>query len=248
MHHFISTLCFLLFYNAILKANINDTIFLKGITADVDLTSANVKGAEIVFKINIKDSKREGTKIPPKWSFKLQVFKDNNIPAETVQTSLASNNNGIILLDNCKSVLPKNIVNECFFFLPYYALKLEEGGHKLKIKLAVFIWDTVTCKYVPSNSVISGSNEKHIVINKPATKNLQLFCSGVRIREIKAASWDVGLIGYPDLVYKVSLVNRFVPDYILCSTEMQNAVSAAWIDYSQQITISEGDKITFGII
>ena len=75
-----------------------------------------------------------------------------------------------------------------------------------------------------------------------------MLCSGVRVTETDhGKNWDFGLVGLPDPIFKVIMDNAFQPDLLYTSVEVQNSLSAAWIDYSTPFFISEGDKITLGI-
>ena len=241
------TFFLILFSSAILAHT--DTVTVVAISVKTDCVSGNIHGAELTVLFKKKFSMRKGEITFQSYRFSLHVLNENGKAIEAVNVGSQLNVGGRVVIQN--STNDQNILQTGMgkFFIPYYALKLSEGAHTLKIKMQVARFDSVKGKYDPGKITLRGTAEKLFSIKKPKTRTLKVCCSGVRVKgqNAKGNSWDFGTSGQPDLIYKVVLESAAHADILYVSAEMQNATAAAWIDYAGPVTVSEGDKITIGI-
>jgi hypothetical protein len=179
----------------------------------------------------------------------VHVLDENGKPIGSINTASRYDQGGVVVSQN--STTDSDILQSGSgkFFVPYYVLKLNEGAHKLKVRLEVMRMDSAKGKFDSKKVVVEGPVEKQFSINKPKTRTVKLCCTGVRVKSYnsKGNSWDFGSSGLPDLVYRVLLEAGEVSDRLYSSPEMQNATSAAWLDYTGHITVSEGDRISIGV-
>lgn len=217
--------------------------------AKTDVVRGNIHGAELTVFFKKRFSTRKSESLYQSYHFAMLVMDENGKAIQAVNSSSKYDRDGTVVSESSTNDLDILQTGLGRFFIPYYALGLNEGVHKLKIKLEVARFDSVKGKFDTHKVVVLGPAEKLIQINKPKTRTLKLYCSGVRVQDhnAKGNSWDFGGPGLPDLVYRVLLESDAATDRLYSSTEMQNATSAAWINYTGPITISEGDKITIGI-
>ncbi|PLX11279.1 MAG: hypothetical protein C0594_03875 [Marinilabiliales bacterium] len=209
------------------------------------ILSKNISGIklELTSKLVYDKSKYKLEK-PKNASIKLYLRKPDG---DTIQAIKASSNykdyNGYFAASKSITTIKTEV------FIPYYALKLSEGEHKLEYCLSAFVRDTSINQ--PQREIsVKGEQTGEILIQKPPVENFKLVVRGVRVtkKDFKNKEWDWGLSGKePDIKIKVLLINDYLADIVFSSTTMKNSFSAAWIDYSEPITISKGDKITIGV-
>ncbi|OFX18928.1 MAG: hypothetical protein A2033_12345 [Bacteroidetes bacterium GWA2_31_9] len=226
------------------SATLKDTIDIKTINVKTDIVSNNIFGAELEINANLKYfNEIKKTNKPNSLIFRIIIFDSNNKPIlATESTTFKKNDNQVAISQEFY-----NENNRYKIIIPYYSLKLEQGIHKLSISIKAFVRDTsITDK--PREIFCKGFTKKQITITKPPTKTFKLLVQGVKITKLdsKDSSWDwTG--GLADVFYKISLNSSSYSDLIFSSSVVKNTQSAAWMDYSKYITISENDKITIGI-
>lgn len=224
--------------------NSKDSINIKTINVIPDKFSNNIYGAEIEINAILKYyNEIKKTKSPSSIIYRITVFDENQKPIiATGSTTFKKSDNQV--------AISQEFLNERSsfnIFLPYYCMKLEQGQHKISISIKAFVRDTsITDK--PREIFCIGVTQKKLTINKPLTKTFKLLVQGVKITSLdrKGSSWDwTG--GMADIFYNISLISSNNSDIIFNSSTVKNAQTAAWMDYSEYITISENDKITIGI-
>ncbi|OFX60322.1 MAG: hypothetical protein A2046_02660 [Bacteroidetes bacterium GWA2_30_7] len=221
-----------------------DTLLVKSIEVNSDKFSNNIYGAEIEINTILKYyNEIKKTKNPSSLIFRITIFDENNKPIQaTESTSFKKSNNQVAISQEFL-----NERSDFKIFIPYYCLNLEKGLHKLSLLINAYVRDTsITDK--PREIFCKGLNHKKLTINKPATKTFKLLVQGVKITNFdsKGSTWDwTG--GLADIFYNISLISTNNSDLIFNSSTVKNTLSAAWMDYSENITISENDKITIGV-
>ncbi len=130
-------------------------------------------------------------------------------------------------------------------FIPYYVLGLDAGQQALKIKISANLRHGTE---QPQPLECHGQTEQAITINKPAIKKFRLYLKEIRVEERNLAdnNWDNGggRSRLPDLKYRIELGARANVDVAFSSNTVKNSLSAAWLDYSDVVTISCGDLVT----
>lgn len=221
-----------------------DTINIKSLNLFPDKFSNNIYGAEIEINAVLKyyNEVKQSTS-PSSIIFRITIFDENQ------KAILATESTTFKKADNQIAISQEFLNEHSRFnvFIPYYCLKLEQGQHKLSLSIKAFVRDTSIIDK-PREIVCTGFTKKNITINKPPTKTFKLLVQGVKITNIdsKGSSWDwTG--GMADIFYTLSLNSKNNSDLIFNSSIVKNTQTAAWMDYSNNITISENDKITISI-
>lgn len=225
-----------------------DTIIIQTLKVMPDIRSDNVEGVRLSFRFNlIYNEKMHARKKPAVLGIRAFFFSENGAPVRAISgTAYHKSDDGLAVsgLDEMNWTNQKNL------FLPYYALDLPAGRHSLVLRISAWVKDTsVTEDSRPI--AVRGMLESAFQINKPQTRTFRLRLRELRVHATNAKGnyWDFGLFSSnePDLQHRVVLRSKEHADNVHISSTVEDALSAAWPDFSEPLTISRNDKITLCI-
>lgn len=221
-----------------------DSIIIKSINVENNVQSQNVTGSLVTINSTFfYDTTLYHTSKPQKIVYELLLFDKNKQPIKTVESTKFKSSNGQFKISIPRFDYKENLS----VFIPYYALDIPQGNNVLALTLSVYAMDT---SITQSRRKIKceGKIAKAFTINKPATKTFKIRVNGVKISDTdkKGKAWDwTG--GLADIFYSIEFNNKYNNDILFSSTTVKNATSAAWLDYSNTITMTEGDKISISL-
>jgi hypothetical protein len=237
----------LLFTNMHSASAWRDTCYISNTRITPNVKSKGILGLKIEFVSNLIYDPRHKSQEPNYLILEVALLNEAGKPLPAHGDGSSFNLKGFAGAEKTElSASVRQKVSRTFF-IPYYCLDLPAGSAKLQCTVRVSLKDSSLLEK-PRMIAVKGVNLQTVSIDKPGTTKLRMLCSGVRVSATDhGKSWDFGLTGLPDPVFKVILDNAVQPDFVYTSTEMQNALSAAWIDYSTVFFVSDGDPITLGI-
>jgi hypothetical protein len=232
---------FLLLLCLAATARSGDTVFIRSVSVQPDITSYNIKGA--LVKVYCSFTSRT-TPQPDLVSFSGLLHKDQQPVMTTLQQSAYADSNG-------RARTPVEVSYSfddnytLHFFIPYYILRLPAGQHTLQLSLQAATYRYATKQYSPL--VISGQQRIAVGISKPATHNFSIACTTlVASKRDVATYWDPNNSG-PDLYYQIILDNDERSDIVFTSSVCDNGKNCNWQKFCPTLTLSDGDLITIAV-
>jgi hypothetical protein len=225
----------------------HDTCNISNTIITPDVKSKGIMGVKIEFDSFLNYDSKHTNSTPNTIIVNVVILNDAGKPLTAIEEPTSFSHNGALMATKSTIIVSvkKKVPNS--FFIPYYCINLPIGKAKLKYKISISVKDTSMME-TERHIVLKGTSLGDFSITKPPTNKVKMLCSGVRISATdNGKSWDFGLSGQPDPVFKVVMNNGILPDYIYESPTVENSLSAAWIDSSPIFIISEGDQITLGI-
>lgn len=212
-----------------------DTLEISALKADPDMVLNGIRGMNISFDAKI-DKTDDGT--PMIYAL---VFDKNNRPVKAALTNSRYNIDGSAGCEENGFILR----NPVKMFIPYYVLTLPRGKQAITIKLSAALRYGISD---PKPITCSGETGLKVIINKPESRKFRVMVREIRVEEknLHDNNWDSGgsRSRLPDLRYKVALGSHGSQDVVYASPVVKNTLSAGWVDFSGQITVSAGDIIT----
>jgi hypothetical protein len=245
---FLSCCFFLTLLSAIRPAPVwHDTCFVINTHLTPDIVNKNITGVTIDFDYTLSYDKKHKQNKPSELLIDLHIQDAAGKKLEALSPHSIFCRNGFAGAEKSEFGREPGEKTSMHFFIPYYCLNLKPGEVQLQCSISIGIRDTsILEKERPV--LVSGTATLPFGIHKPETVKVRLLYTGVRVTaKDHGKNWDFGLSGLPDPVFKVILANDAQPDFLYVSPEVQNSLSAAWIDPSPVFLISVGDKITLGI-
>lgn len=224
-----------------------DTCYISNTIITPDIKIKGIMGVKIEFDSFLNYESKHINKTPNTFIVDVIILNDLGKPLTANEEPTSFSHNGAVIANKSTIivVVKKKVSNS--FFIPYYCIDLPVGKAKLKYKISISLKDTSMMekeRHIAVKGIFSGD----FFITKPPIHKVKMLCSSVRVATTdNGKSWDFGLSGQPDPVFKVVLNNGIQADYIYESPTVENSSSAAWIDSSPIFIISEGDEITLGI-
>ena len=233
----LSLCCWLLFpQQEDVKRVKKDILEITSLMVTPDVIEGGIGGVGIELQANI--AKREGSGVP---SIHALVYRANNQPVQVAVPYSRYNINGLAGSEKMSFILKFPVR----LFIPYYILDLKEGQQQILLKISAHI------KYGeadPEELECRGNTSAILNINKPSVQKFQIMARELRVEEknLRDNNWDNGRgsTRLPDLRYKIEAGSQSNKDILYSSNVVKNSLSAAWIDYSGILTISEGDIIS----
>jgi hypothetical protein len=233
----LSLCCWLLFpQQGNVKKIKKDILEITSLIVTPGVIEGGIGGISIELQANI--AKREDSGVPSIFAF---VYRENNQPVQAAVLNSRHNINGRAGSEKTGFILKFPVK----FFVPYYILDLKEGKQPILLKISANI------KYgaaEPEELECRGKTSANLNINKPAVRKFHIMVRELRVDEktLQDNNWDNGggSSGLPDLRYKIEAGSKSTTDILYTSNTVKNSLSAAWIDYSGILTISEGDIIS----
>ena len=220
--------------------NFNDTIFIKKANTEINKVKHDIAS----FFINVaaklkKDTASDISEVH--YGLKIKILKDGKPVKSVANTYRFKNEKG-----NSETEIGMAWLHSRKFQIPYYALDLPAGSHKLTLVFVGYVQNPIQNKIysVP----IQGIKEVEITIQKPEVKKFKINIKELQISNFdsKGKYWDWPQ-GAPDLEYKIESNLKFGYDTRHSSGVKTNIYS--WKNYtiSDEIIISENDIITLGV-
>ncbi|MFI5150813.1 MAG: hypothetical protein ACHQRM_13845 [Bacteroidia bacterium] len=225
----------------------HDTCYITSAQITPDIRNKEISGINIDVVSYLKYDKQHVGDKPSEFMVTISILTAGGKPLPALSPRSQFCRNGFAGAEKSEFGRPSGETTRMKFFIPYYVLNLPPGEASLQCSIQVSVLDTSIIqkpRHIPS----AGPALQSFTIHKPAVIQARMLCTGVRVTaKDHGRNWDFGLTGLPDPVFKVILDNEAQPDFLYTSPEVQNSLSAAWLDFSPHFLISEGDKITLGI-
>lgn len=212
-----------------------DILTISSLKGTPDVTAGGVSGMHIDVEANLSTRQEGG--FPTLYAL---VYDTSKQPIKAAVTLSRYNIAG-------KAGCSRSILVQKFpvkLFIPYYILDLREGRHEIIIQISAAVkYGTAAEEKV----LIRGKKTFSLTINKPVVRKFRVMVRELRVAEknLRDNNWDngSGRSRLPDLRCKVELGAKAAKDVVYASSVVKNSLSAAWIDYSGILAISEGDTI-----
>ncbi|MCK4763485.1 MAG: hypothetical protein KAW12_14900 [Candidatus Aminicenantes bacterium] len=213
-----------------------DTLEISALKAEPDIVFNGITGMRITFHAKI--DKKESSAVPLIYAV---VFDKNNRPVKAALESSNHNINGSAGCEKSGFILR----NPVKMFIPYYVPALPQGKQQITIKISGAIRYGISD---PQPLKCSGETCLDFSINKPGARKFRVMAREIRVDEknLHDNNWDSGggRGRLPDLRYKVVLGSHANRDMVYASPVVKNSLSAGWVDFSGEITVSAEDIIT----
>ncbi len=230
------------------SADFRDTLTVQSFRVTPDIRSDQVEGIRLAIKYNlVYDVAGHKAKRPLILGIRADFYHPDGLPIHAASgTSFHVSPEGFAVTVLEDMSWPKQDV----LFMPYYALDLPAGENSIRVKLTAFLKDTAVIED-NRNITVRGIQESTVNIRKPNTRSFRMMVRELRVnpRNAKGNHWDFGFLSPndPDLQSRIVLKSKEHSDDVHISSSVEDALSAAWIDFSNPITISINDKITLVI-
>lgn len=141
--------------------------------------------------------------------------------------------------------VPRNRWREGSIFIPYYAMKLAPGSHRIRLEFDA-VSDVGSCKTGerPRRIRVRGENEATVSITKPPYKMVQLLVQRIDVAQVPTDTalllrWKVR----PDLQWRLR-VRAGAGGVVHTSDTRDNSYSGRWKQYSPAFPLSHGDRLS----
>jgi hypothetical protein len=136
-------------------------------------------------------------------------------------------------------------------FLPFYELNLPEGEQTVDLTIDGLMSDTSIFDRTLKPILLVGERKHRISFRKPPVEQFSVLVSGVRAlnTDFKGKQWDYNLLSgsSPDICWSVTIGSGDSYNTLYRSSVMKNAYSAAWIDWAEEVVVSQGDRICVAV-
>ncbi len=134
-------------------------------------------------------------------------------------------------------------------FVPFYAIKLPAGRHRLTIDFSA-VSDTRSCTSGrrPQKLKVIGGEDVHIEFVKPPHKMVQIVVRRVEVVEKATDGLGATRRGRPDLAWKAFFQLGLHKGKVHSSKTRDDSYVGTWTRKSDPFPFSEGDKLTLSII
>jgi len=145
--------------------------------------------------------------------------------------------------------VPRNTWKRSKLFMPYHAMALGAGPHRLSLELSA-LGDTGSCKAgrPPRMVKVIGDTRAPLSLTKPPYKLAQLLVSAVSVVEEPT---DVTIFrsrrSRPDLTWRVR-IGTGTDEVVFTSDVRDNTYKGRWSSYTPEFPCSRGDAIVVDIL
>lgn len=179
-----------------------------------------------------------------------RVFTSGGAKVKTLAKSAAfrDRNDGALHGKKQLTTVPRGAWRETSIFIPFYAMKLTPGVHKLGLRFEA-VSDPGKCKFGerPRLVRIIGDNQTNVELTKPPYKLIQVLVSSTKVVEEAA---DVSLWPWrarPDLKWRLRF--RAGAGGVMHNSKVRDdTYSASWNQYSPEFPFSQGDLLSLSIL
>lgn len=223
----------------------NDTLFIQNLKITPDTTVAGIQGVTIMFSIDYSyDTSYHETASPSYFSSNIEVYQNEKPVPAVSSTNAYKLDNGNVGCD----VFPNNrFFKEAFIHIPYYAMQLPEGQHKINIRFSATFSKPNTENSPEKNVFVQFNEENTTSIKIPAKEYFKVLVNQTEAfqSDFDGRGWDYFLSERrpPDMKWKVVALGNNRNDYFYTSSKVRSSYTAEWTKYSEKICISKGDKI-----
>ncbi len=229
-------------FSQVAFAQTRDTLWINKSSMISQYKSNGVQGflLKLDHRLTYQGSK---TANPASWNIAIEVEDEHGFPVRAIQQTMRYQSPDGDCAFDIDKIRRKNHTDA---FIPFYALDLPAGEHKLQLRVSATLQDSVDgpLKYVD----VVGKDLFAFSIIKPKTHRIQAFVKEVRVSEKnrKGKVWDSAFFNNgsaPDVKFALVLASAEVRDYVFVSTQHKNSFSGSWSDYSSEVMFSEGDEV-----
>lgn len=145
--------------------------------------------------------------------------------------------------------VPRYTWQEGSLFVPFYAIKLPEGRHRLTLDFAgVTKTQSCTSGRRPQKLEVIGGEDAHVEFVKPPHKMVKLAVKRVEVVEKATDGLGATRRGRPDLAWKAFFQLGLHKGKVHSSKTRDDSYVGTWERRSGPFPFSEGDKLTVTII
>lgn len=224
----------------------NDSLVLKRVKIIPDTVISGVRGVGISYVTNL--------------TYDTLYHKNKQPTSLYLIFSIASNGKDV----GCYNSTTKYCKNSFFSYrksisfsnketilLPFYEMKLAEGAQMIDVSISAMMSDTSIFESTLKPLRLVGVVNHQVSFVKPPLEHFNVLVSGVKMLEtdFKGKQWDYNLMSGspPDICWKVTIGTGESFNVFHRSSVMKNSYSAAWLDWAEDVVISQGDHFCISV-
>ena len=230
------------------RQSFSDTLVVHSLRAQTDIRSGNAVGLRLKLTFKLKyDHYRHGSEWPELFGIRAAFFKPDGSIVLAVPGSSYHASKEYIANTGSDDYLP---ISKKTLFLPYYALRLPAGFHRLHVRVYGFLRDTSVFEE-PRIIPVTGMSGLTVSIHKPQTRSFRMVVRDLKVKphNENGRAWDFGLLNTnePDLMYRIRIKSAEHTDDRDVSTAIDDAFTGEWTLFSGPVIISSDDRITLSV-
>lgn len=170
------------------------------------------------------------------------------VKALVESASLRDRNDGSLHGKRQLVTVPRGTWREASTFVPFYAMKLSAGQHRLDVKLEA-VSSPGSCKTGerPHLIPIVGDESAQVAITKPPYKMIELLVRRIRVDDLAADASIWPWRARPDLRWRLRI--QAGAGGVMHSSEVRDDVrEATWTKHSRPFPLSQGDLLTISAL
>jgi hypothetical protein len=221
-----------------------EAVEIRDLSLDPDARLEDARGLSIVLRYRV------GTVEADKALYLLARIGEGGarVKALAESASLRDRNDGSLHGKRQIVTVPRGAWREASMFVPFYAMKLAPGAHRLDVKLeAVSAPGNCKTGELPHLIPIIGDAGAQVAITKPPYKMIQVL---VRRIEVDDRAADVSIWPWrarPDLRWRLRV--QAGAGGVMHSSEVRDDVRVAtWTKHARPFPLSQGDLLTISVL